>query len=150
MQSKPWFFCILSSLVLLQGAPAISAPVSADNFDRQNPGADILKRLPAQKNFSHDPSSISSALPVSTITTVHTAIPADEMKYQSSVVTGNGFGFAVISPAGEMTKFYTHPFRFLSPNPDQTKDGPNTPNLVDRLTWSGKTKSSAKPKKFRQ
>ena len=121
MRSKPSFFCILSSLVLLQSTPAFSAPVSVDNFERPMFNAVLFKRFPAQKNYANDPSSISSALPVSSITTLHTAIPANEMKYRSSVVTGNGFGFAVISPAGEMAKVLHPPFPFRKPESGSNK-----------------------------
>ena len=146
MRSGISIICILSSFISTQSLPALSAPgqypqsVCNDAADWQPARIVRCQNLDSDLN-----STLAASLPVSQLTAAHPSIPADEMKYRSSVVTGNGYGFAVISPAGEMTKFYTHPFRFESPNPDQTKDGPNTPNLVDRLTWNGKTKSSSKP-----
>src|ERR1700739_2680393 len=36
----------------------------------------------------------------------------------SHLVTGNGFGFAVVSPeTGTATRFYAHPYSFLRPDP---------------------------------
>ena len=54
---------------------------------------------------------------------------------QSPLVVGNGYGFAVLSPQGHITKLYAHPYRFERPNPDESKDGYETTNFVKSLKW---------------
>lgn len=51
------------------------------------------------------------------------------------LATGNGYGFAVIDGNGEVTRLYAHPYRFMKPNADQKKDGPDTVNFVKSLRW---------------
>jgi hypothetical protein len=50
----------------------------------------------------------------------------------SHLVTGNGFGFAVVSPeTGTVTKFYAHPYSFV--RPDSLKplsEGVETANFI--------------------
>jgi hypothetical protein len=53
-----------------------------------------------------------------------------EIHNHSPLVTGNGFGFAVVNSDGEVVKLYAHPYRFERPNADITNDGPSTANLV--------------------
>ena len=57
----------------------------------------------------------------------------------SHLVTGNGFGFAVVSPeTGTVTKFYAHPYSFV--RPDSRKllgEGVETANFVQEIGWSG-------------
>ena len=56
------------------------------------------------------------------------------------LVTGNGFGFAVVSPeTGALTKFYAHPYSFMRPDPkDPLSEGIETANFIKSLEWSGK------------
>ncbi len=51
------------------------------------------------------------------------------------LATGNGYGFAVLGTAGDITKLYAHPYRFMSPNSDQTKDGPDSVNFIKSMGW---------------
>jgi GH15 family glucan-1,4-alpha-glucosidase len=55
---------------------------------------------------------------------------------KTPLVTGNGYGFAVVSLKGQVTKLYAHPYRFEHPNLDITKDGDDTANLIHDLGWS--------------
>ena len=54
----------------------------------------------------------------------------------SHLVTGNGHGFAVVSPeSGAVTKFYSHPHSFMRPDPkDALSEGIETPNFIKSLT----------------
>ena len=65
------------------------------------------------------------------------AVASSRPLKQSPMVTGNGLGFAVLSPAGQITKFYAHPYRFEHPNPDESKDGSETTNFLKGLSWTG-------------
>lgn len=55
------------------------------------------------------------------------------------LVTGNGFGFAVVSPeTGAITKFYAHPYSFAKAdllNP--LAEGIETANFIKQLRWNG-------------
>jgi Glycosyl hydrolases family 15 len=57
----------------------------------------------------------------------------------SHLVTGNGFGFAVVSPENAIvTRFYAHPYSFVRPDPkDPLSEGVETPNFVKALGWRG-------------
>jgi hypothetical protein len=57
----------------------------------------------------------------------------------SPLVTGNGFGFAVLSASGEIAKWYAHPYRFQRPSSDITQDGVPTANLVRTLSFGSAT-----------
>jgi hypothetical protein len=54
----------------------------------------------------------------------------------SHLVTGNGFGFAVVSPeTGTVTSFYTHPYSFVRPDPQKPlSEGIETTNLLKSLS----------------
>jgi GH15 family glucan-1,4-alpha-glucosidase len=62
--------------------------------------------------------------------------PATQSAKLTPLVTGNGFGYAVLSPSGEITRLYAHPYRFERPNPDFSKDGFSTTNLIKSLSWT--------------
>lgn len=55
----------------------------------------------------------------------------------SSLVTGNGFGFAVVSPqTAAVTTFYAHPYAFTRPDPNNClSEGYPTTNFVKNLGW---------------
>jgi GH15 family glucan-1,4-alpha-glucosidase len=55
----------------------------------------------------------------------------------SHLVTGNGYGFAVVSPeTGTVTKFYAHPYSFLGPDPKNAlSEGIETANFIHVLGW---------------
>lgn len=57
----------------------------------------------------------------------------------SHLVTGNGFGFAVVAPeSGTATKFYPHPYSFIAPDPaNPLSEGIETPNFIKSLGWEG-------------
>src|SRR5215472_8719208 len=57
----------------------------------------------------------------------------------SHLVTGNGFGFAVVVPeTGTATKFYAHPYSFMRPDPaNPLSEGIETANFIRELGWSG-------------
>ena len=57
----------------------------------------------------------------------------------SHLVTGNGFGFAVVAPeSGTATKFYSHPYSFVRPDPaNSLSEGIETANFIKELGWSG-------------
>lgn len=53
----------------------------------------------------------------------------------TNLVTGNGFGFAVVSPdTAAVTKFYAHPYSFTRPDPQNpTGEGIETANFIKTL-----------------
>ena len=55
----------------------------------------------------------------------------------SHLVTGNGFGFAVVSPeSATVTKFYAHPYSFVRPDPkNPLSEGVETTNFIKALRW---------------
>lgn len=55
----------------------------------------------------------------------------------SHLVTGNGFGFAVVAPeSGAATKFYPHPYSFVRPDPAKPlSEGVETANFIKKLGW---------------
>lgn len=56
----------------------------------------------------------------------------------TNLVTGNGFGFAVVSPAtATVTGFYAHPYSFMRPDSRKPlSEGVPTADLVRSLHWS--------------
>lgn len=62
----------------------------------------------------------------------------------SHLVTGNGFGFAVVAPeTGTATKFYAHPYSFTHPDPaNPLAEGIETANFIKTLEWSNGTATS--------
>jgi hypothetical protein len=63
----------------------------------------------------------------------------------SHLVTGDGFGFAVVSPeSGTVTKFYAHPYSFVRPDPNNSlSEGVETTNFIKVLAWGGEAAQSA-------
>ena len=63
----------------------------------------------------------------------------------SPLVTGNGFGLAVVSPdTGAVSKFYAHPYSFARPDPkNPLSEGVETANFIKRLGWDNETTQSA-------
>ena len=55
----------------------------------------------------------------------------------SHLVTGNGFGFAVVAPeSGMATKFYPHPHSYTRADPlNPLGEGIETPTLIKTLGW---------------
>lgn len=55
----------------------------------------------------------------------------------SHLVTGNGFGFAVVAPeTGLATKFYPHPYSFARPDPSNPlSEGIEATNFIKKLSW---------------
>ena len=56
----------------------------------------------------------------------------------TNLVTGNGFGFAVVSPeTAVITRFYAHPYSFAQPDPrNALGEGIETANFITKLAWS--------------
>ena len=65
--------------------------------------------------------------------------------WASHLVTGNGFGFAVVAPeSGVATKFYPHPYSFIRPDPaNPLGEGIETPSFIKRLGWGGSGRASS-------
>jgi hypothetical protein len=64
----------------------------------------------------------------------------------SHLVTGNGFGFAVVAPeSGAVMKFYAHPYSFLRPDPQNPlSEGIEAANFIKELRWrSGDARDSS-------
>ncbi len=61
------------------------------------------------------------------------------------LVTGNGFGFAVVSPQNAtVTKFYAHPYSFGQPDPrNPLSEGVETANFLKEIGWSGEAAQGA-------
>src|ERR1700677_2717439 len=55
----------------------------------------------------------------------------------SHLVTGNGFGFAVVSPEkGTVNRFYAHPYSFERPDPkNPLSEGIETANFLKEIGW---------------
>jgi hypothetical protein len=55
----------------------------------------------------------------------------------TNLVTGNGFGFAVVDPnTAAVTKLYSHPYSFMRPDPtNPLSEGIETPNFLKSLQW---------------
>ena len=55
----------------------------------------------------------------------------------TSLVTGNGFGLAVVSPdTGTLTKFYAHPYSLSAPDPaNPLSEGIETASFFKSLSW---------------
>ncbi|MFC5863739.1 glycoside hydrolase family 15 protein [Acidicapsa dinghuensis] len=66
----------------------------------------------------------------------------------TNLVSGNGFGFAVVSPqGGTISKFYAHPYSFLRPDPKNALgEGVETANFLKSLRWDGTGKAAAEYK----
>lgn len=62
----------------------------------------------------------------------------------SHLVTGNGFGCAVVAPeSGIATKFYPHPYSFVRPDPaNPLSEGVETPNFIKSLGWDTQGQAS--------
>jgi hypothetical protein len=73
------------------------------------------------------------------------AAAAVPLAFASHLVTGNGFGFAVVSPeSGSVTKFYAHPYSFMRPDPKNAlSEGIETANFITSLGWSDETGTSS-------
>jgi GH15 family glucan-1,4-alpha-glucosidase len=61
------------------------------------------------------------------------------------MVTGNGFGFAVVAPeTGTTTKFYSHPYSNVRPDPaNSLSEGVETANYIKQLGWGDGTAHGA-------
>jgi glycosyl hydrolase family 15 len=57
----------------------------------------------------------------------------------SPLVTGNGFGFAVVSPdTATLSRFYAHPYSFArQDDKNPLSEGVETANFIKVLSWSG-------------
>jgi len=75
---------------------------------------------------------------------VATALLASLPAVASHLVTGNGFGFAVVSPgSGAVTRFYAHPYSFARPDPQNPlSEGIETANFIKALDWRDATGQS--------
>jgi GH15 family glucan-1,4-alpha-glucosidase len=64
-------------------------------------------------------------------------VPGSMPCFATNLVTGNGFGFAVVSPeTAQITKFYAHPYSFMRPNPAKPlSEGIATANFIENLSW---------------
>ncbi len=71
------------------------------------------------------------------ITAVGIALALCPPAAASHLVTGNGFGFAVVAPeSGAATKFYPHPYSFVWPDPaNPLSEGVETANFIKSLDW---------------
>ena len=63
----------------------------------------------------------------------------------SHLVTGNGFGFAVVSPeTGTVSKFYAHPYAFTRHDPNKPlSEGIATADFLQELRWSSGSAQTA-------
>jgi GH15 family glucan-1,4-alpha-glucosidase len=71
---------------------------------------------------------------------VFAGILASSHAFASHLVTGNGFGFAVVPPeSAAVTRFYAHPYSNVRPDPaNALSEGIETTNFIKVLGW-GKT-----------
>jgi hypothetical protein len=70
-------------------------------------------------------------------TFVFASLLASSHAVASHLVTGNGFGFAVVSPeTATVSKFYAHPYSFVRPDPTKVlSEGVETTNFIKILGW---------------
>jgi hypothetical protein len=83
---------------------------------------------------------------------VSSALLACLPAHASHLVTGNGFGFAVVSPENAaVTKFYAHPYSFGRPDAkNPLSEGVETANFIKAITWSGKSGQTRRLRAHRQ
>lgn len=57
--------------------------------------------------------------------------------YATNLVSGNGFGFAVVTPqTAAVTRFYAHPYSFVRPDPQKPlSEGIETANFIKSISW---------------
>jgi GH15 family glucan-1,4-alpha-glucosidase len=69
--------------------------------------------------------------------TLSAALLASMPAAASHLVTGNGFGFAVVSPeTSTVTKFYAHPYSFIRPDArNPLSEGVETANFIKQIGW---------------
>ena len=72
------------------------------------------------------------------------AVTACSPAAASHLVTGNGFGFAVVAPeSGAVTNFYPHPHSYTRPDPaNPLGEGIETANFIKSLGW-GRSRQAA-------
>jgi GH15 family glucan-1,4-alpha-glucosidase len=76
------------------------------------------------------------------------ALLASTPAFASHLVTGDGFGFAVVSPENAaVTKFYAHPYSFGQPDAKNSlNEGVETANFIQQISWRGEhTSEPAQP-----
>jgi GH15 family glucan-1,4-alpha-glucosidase len=85
--------------------------------------------------------SIARFLAIQICASVLACLPAAA----TNPVTGNGFGFAVVSSkTATVTKFYAHPDSFVRPDPkDSLSEGIETANFIKSLGWSNEASRDA-------
>jgi GH15 family glucan-1,4-alpha-glucosidase len=73
------------------------------------------------------------------------AVAACSPAEASHLVTGNGFGFAVVAPeSGAITKFYPHPHSYTRADPaDPLGEGIETVNFIKSLRWGKSGQATA-------
>ncbi len=87
---------------------------------------------PAGAPRLHDASGMKTL-----VVAVALALGAGTALAETPLVTGNGFGFAVYSPAnGSLSKLYAHPYSFTGPDPNsELGEGLETTSFIKSLTW---------------
>ena len=86
----------------------------------------------------------------SPVAVVFAGLVASIPAYPSHLVTGNGFGFAVVAPeTGTVTKFYAHPYSCVRPDPkDPLSEGVETTNFIKELSWGSQSANATSAEYF--
>jgi GH15 family glucan-1,4-alpha-glucosidase len=76
---------------------------------------------------------------------IGTSLVASLPAAASHLVTGNGFGFAVVSPeTGTVSKFYAHPYCYTRHDPHNPLDeGIETANFIKELGWGARAQGTS-------
>lgn len=98
----------------------------------------LLARLKPCSFKTTTPRSFQARYGLSALTTICIWIVCAQALPASHLVTGNGYGFAVVSPeTGAVTKFYAHPYSFVARDPQNAlSEGIETTNFITSIGWS--------------
>lgn len=130
--------------------PALPAEDSSfSKFFSEFESATQLNLSLARYDYLQKESSANSSLPdlkivrtleSSPVASTKTGINSDEAKRPApEIVSGNGFGYAVMNSRGELTRFLAHPYAYERAGKDPKSPGVDTLNFIDKMAWQKET-----------
>ncbi len=67
--------------------------------------------------------------------------PSDAKRPSPELVTGNGYGYAMLSAKGELSKFLAHPYAYERAGKDPKDSGVETLNFIESMSWGRREKN---------